>query len=113
MVGMGPGPLRLVPTLMPAADGQQVMKSTWSSHAQDLAGQYERFWQKEAIYGGESDSTLPADAYASLNDWANKRSFICSMLMTATKDEDALLSTILLPPVKLLPPPKTPLLPPI
>ena len=28
---------------------------------------------------------LPADADASLKDWANKRSFICSMLMTRNK----------------------------
>ena len=87
MVGMPPGPLRLVPTLMPTADGQQVMKSTWSSHAQDLAGQYERFWQKEAIYGGESDSTLPADTDASLKGWANKQPFTYSRLMTRQEAE--------------------------
>ena len=58
MVGMRPGSLRLVPALMHAADGQQMVKSTWSSHAQDLAGQYERFWQGEAIWSLQSPMSL-------------------------------------------------------
>ena len=56
------GPLRLAPTLPPAADGLQMVKSTWSSHAQDLASQYERFWHGEAIWSLPSPMSLRGGA---------------------------------------------------